>query len=458
MAMAWKRTLASFCVGIGMVLGMGAAAAADSHEPVGTEAQGAVEIEEADAMAAAVETEVAELEAGAESAVEQAEESMDTVTEVAEESMDAVTELAEESMDTVAEVAEESMPVAAEESSPALGALGYDQQGRPGRIHVVVSGDTLWDISNAYLGTPWVWPSIWNDNGQVENPHLIVPGDRIWITPNEMRRISAEEAEALLAGSPAAPVEDFEPMPAAPDPMPAPPSLAAAEARRVRVPGRESTGMITPEVLKSAASVVDKDTPRLLMSQEDEAYIGLGEGEVSAGDEFTVFRTREAVEDPDTGELLGYHVEVLGWVRVEEAFPESSRVSIRMSTSAIEIGDRVMPREPLPPEVAVGASPAGVEGKISFFPQKRVLMGFGDFVYLNRGTLDGLEVGSPLEVYRPGAPAREVARDEYVDVPDRVIASMLVVRATDESAVAVVTTSKSELELGDRFRGAGSTE
>ena len=64
----------------------------------------------------------------------------------------------------------------------ALGKIGYDEQGRSGRIHVVVPGDTLWDISDAYLGTPWVWPSVWTDNRDIENPHFIVPGDRIWIS------------------------------------------------------------------------------------------------------------------------------------------------------------------------------------------------------------------------------------------------------------------------------------
>ena len=65
-------------------------------------------------------------------------------------------------------------------------------------------GDTLWDISDAYLGTPWVWPSVWTDNRDIENPHLIVPGDRIWISAHEMRRVSAEEAERLLSGQPLA--------------------------------------------------------------------------------------------------------------------------------------------------------------------------------------------------------------------------------------------------------------
>jgi hypothetical protein len=151
--------------------------------------------------------------------------------------------------------------------------------------------------------------------------------------------------------------------------------------------------------------------------------------------------------------LLGYHVEFLGWVKVRETFPETSLASIRMSTGEIEEGDRVMPREPLPPEIDVQAAPDGVEGKITFFPRRRVLLGFADFVYLNRGTLDGLAVGSPLEVYRAGYRAQERSRDETVGVPDRVIGKMLVVRAEDQTSVAMVTSTDTELELGDRFRG-----
>ena len=45
--------------------------------------------------------------------------------------------------------------------------------------HIVVKGDTLWDISKKFLNDPWLWPSVWHINPGIRNPHLIYPGDVI---------------------------------------------------------------------------------------------------------------------------------------------------------------------------------------------------------------------------------------------------------------------------------------
>lgn len=369
---------------------------------------------------------------------------------------------AAETLSADAGSAPEATSDASQETTPALGAIGYDSQGRPGRVHIVRRGDTLWDISDAYLGTPWVWPSIWRDNSQVENPHRIYPGDRIWITPNEMRKISAEEAAILLSnlppGTPAEPAAAAEVFPTTPATTESQAAPAANEQRTVIVSARESTGLITPEQYEAAASIVGRVPERVMLSQEDQVYIGAGEGAVAVGDELTVFRTREKVLDPDTGRMLGYHVDFLGYVEVTETYPESSLAKIRMSTGEVQQGDRVTPRQPLPQEISVGPSPGEVDGKISYFPQSRVVMGWNDFVYLNRGSDDGVEVGSPLEVYRRGYTADEPARDETVQVPDRVIAKLVVVRAGQASSVALVTRAETELRLGDHVRGASRVD
>ena len=348
-----------------------------------------------------------------------------------------------------AEDAPAALPETPATQAPVLGAVGYDEQGRQGRIHVVARGDTLWHVSDAYLGTPWVWPSIWKDNDEIANPHRIYPGDRIWITPWEMRRLSADEAEKLLAGHPAE--QAPEPEVVSQPPMPEP---AVDPQMFHRESAEELVGLVSEETLESAASIVSAVPTRVLLGSGDRVYVGLGRDDVAKGDLFTIFRTCEKVFDPDTGRMLGWHVDFLGWLEVIEPADETSVAEIRLSGAEIEVGDRLMRREPPQLDIAIGTSPTGVEGRISFFPNSRTLMGSQDFVYLNRGSEDGLTVGSPLEVVRDGFTVRESARDESVRVPERVVAQLLVLRAQPNSAVAVVRHTQEELALGDRFRGA----
>ena len=51
--------------------------------------------------------------------------------------------------------------------------------------YTVEKGDTLWDISDFFLNNPWFWPEIWYINPQVENPHLIYPGENLMIDPSK---------------------------------------------------------------------------------------------------------------------------------------------------------------------------------------------------------------------------------------------------------------------------------
>ena len=47
--------------------------------------------------------------------------------------------------------------------------------------HLVVRGDTLWDISGKFLEHPWCWPQVWGLNrDQIRNPHWIYPGQIVY--------------------------------------------------------------------------------------------------------------------------------------------------------------------------------------------------------------------------------------------------------------------------------------
>ena len=348
-------------------------------------------------------------------------------------------------------------PAPAEESAPALeaaaeprkielGPIGRDDAGRPGRIHFVAPGDTLWDISDAYLGTPWVWPSIWRENQGIANPHLIYPGDRIWITATEMRKVSEEQAAQLLSsaqGSVPAAMED------------AIPALGEGTRASYRYSGIETAGFVTLEEFEGATTIVDSHVPRIWLSEPDTVIIGAGAEEVEVGDQFEIFRTGERVYEPASGDLFGYATVQLGWLEIEAVHPETSTGRIRISRSEIRRGDHVLPRLPHEAEVAVGPTP-NVEGQIVFTPADRFNMASEDVVFLDRGTSDGLGVGSPLEVYRPIGTGVDEVRAARVALPDDVVAKLLVVSARDETSVALVTHSTAELVRGDRFRGTDS--
>ena len=323
-----------------------------------------------------------------------------------------------------------------------LGPVVTDAQGRQGRIHEVKRGDTLWEISDAYLGTPWVWPSVWKSNEEIQNPHRIYPGDKLFVSATEMRRLSPEEAARMLAGDGQAPAALADGMEA-----------GAVVPKTYRVADIETVGFVSTEALRGAAAIVDSTVDRVWLGDHDSVIIGVGEGETQVGDRFDIFRTTNTVDDPETGVPVGHATLGLGWLEVQEVHPESSVAIIRVSRNEIRRGDRLLPRAQPGAEIPIGAKPE-VDGRVVYTWADRIEIGGNDVVYLNRGESAGLQVGSPLEVYRAIGTGVDAAQEQAKQLPDHVIARLLVVATTGETATAVVTHSATEIEVGDSFRGS----
>ena len=348
-----------------------------------------------------------------------------------------------------------------------LGPQGVDDQGRVGRLHTVARGDTLWDVSAAYLGTPWVWPSVWTDNRGIANPHRIHPGDRIWITADEMRVVSDAEADAFLENlvdAPAAPEPDMgaeemteELEPVAEEMAPEEPVLASIPeatqtGRQITVSLRAAMGFVSAEQLEGASSIVDSPIERIYLSEGDPVYLGFGEGDTQVGDRFTIFEVVEEVRDLGSNRILGHHVDVLGWLEVRELTGDTSIGEIRVSYAEIRRGAQIMSRPPVPRHVTTMQTPDAQEGNIVFLPSSKTVTADGDYVYLNRGELDGLEVGSELDVYERGGVYTDVPRDVDVQTPDHKVGTLVVVTVEPDTAVAFVLNSARELEVGDTVR------
>jgi hypothetical protein len=324
-----------------------------------------------------------------------------------------------------------------------------------GTIHVVQKGDTLWDISDYYLGTPWIWPSLWRDNPKIENPHLIFPGDKIWVSASEMRKVSDEEAAALMAGRGA---DDEEPTPAAiAEDLPSVP-VPQAPPQYFRYPELPTVGVVAKKELKGLAQIVGTTEEQVYLAQGDVVFIDLGKQDTAVGDQYVIFKTGEKVYDPTTRRVLGRYTHVLGWLEVTEVYEESARAKVRMAYADLMPGAYLKPREVPKVEIAIKKSPPGVEGRLADLLSHPKYNAGGDVVVLNRGSEDGLQVGSPLEVYRPVSnewKSNWYGRRPDVDIPHEVVAQMIVLSTEPHTAMAYVRRSTTELAYGDRFRTVG---
>jgi len=309
-----------------------------------------------------------------------------------------------------------------------------DANGVEGRIHTVAKGDTLWDISGAYLGQPWLWPSLWQANqAEVKDPHWIYPGQKLFISGSTIRPIGDDEAARLAAGSGGALV------PGAVAPM--------------RFSAIELTGFVATERLDVKARVIAGMPERTLNATGDVVTIGVGEGVVRSGEELTFFRETADAVDRESGRTIGRIVDVLGWGVVTHVLGDSAQVEIKAAVREIMTRDGVYPRRIVNTEVRSTASPSGLEGSVVALPESRSIMGTQDVVYLARGSNDGVAIGNSFEIYRPrfgrvgdyaGADGRRIADD--------VIGRVMVVETQPGSAVGVLTASTDSIARGDRFR------
>jgi hypothetical protein len=254
--------------------------------------------------------------------------------------------------------------------------------------HVVVKGDTLWDISAKFLNTPWKWPELWQVNkAEIKNPHLIYPGDIVYLimTPEGPRftRIPSVKLSPRIRG---------EQIPDVSTAIPVLPPEAVA-------PFIANAGVIDPERLPNLPRILGADDDRVLLMMGDMAYATQGDGYTT---NWFVVRPGADLIDPDTGASLGKEAIHAGdATTLVQGMPQT--LKIERATMEILKGDRLLPAyttelasmQPRAPEKSV-------EGKIiSAYGGVNATARYATVV-LNKGRSDGLVAGNVLAVFRPG--------------------------------------------------------
>ncbi len=331
-------------------------------------------------------------------------------------------------------------PKAAPEPAPLSPAVGEPALYPEGLVHDVAKGDTLWDLSGKYLGTPWRWPELWERNRFLSNPHYIYPGIRVEIFPAAPKDYLMEVApapepareEAEVAALPAGP--PAEPAPAAPErPAPGPPVLGIAPNDFVR--GGEFL-LRRPEGI---GRIVGGEEPRVAFSEGDRIHLAL-EKEIPPGQILGAYRVRKPETLPAGGPGTGYVRYLVGIVQVTGRQDGLHEAVVRKSFEDLNVLCLLSEEIPSYAPVVLREEGDGMETFVLAGRSENQDLAEGDFVYLNGGEDRGIRTGDVFGIYVRALDVtwQEGVRATGARVP---VAKAVVVKVLPESSTAYVQDS-----------------
>ena len=306
------------------------------------------------------------------------------------------------------------------------------QDNAPDR-HIVVKGDTLWDISATFFKDPWKWPQIWGLNKDtIKDPHWIYPGDVIVLDRTTgTLRVGEGAGTAAIKLSPKMRGEDSG--------HGAIPSIPVADI----APFLSQPLVIEKDGLSNAPILVGAYEQHVVLGNNDIAYAkGLTE---SKGAHWQIYRPGKTLLDPDSKEILGYEAFYLGDADVDK-FADVSTIRITRSIQEVSKGDRLVQTSgiytsnyvPHAPEKPIAARVISIYGGVSQAGQNAVIT-------LNKGLRDGVEDGHVLALYRKGETV-----DKNLTLPDTRYGLLFVFRTFDKVSYALVMQTTLPVELLDR--------
>jgi hypothetical protein len=313
--------------------------------------------------------------------------------------------------------------------------------------HKVVKGDTLWDISGTFLQHPWCWPQVWGMNkDEIKNPHWIYPGQIIYFDRVNGRLSLNKPGEGGANGT-----------------------IRLQPQIRTEGLGRDAiasipSGVIDP-FLSQPLIVTEREldaTPRIVAAQEGHVFLGKDDkvyvrGNLNGNAAFQAFRPGTPLKDPETGKVLAYEAVYLGTVKLHsEAKPGSDVHTMMVSNSKQEmgVGDRLLPAPPTeirnyvphPPDRPVSARVLGVYSGVNYAGQNEV-------VSINRGTVDGIDVGSVLQIYTLGKTVQDKTvvsnKKVMIKLPDEQNGTLFIFRVFNNISYGLIMQTTEPVQVGD---------
>lgn len=269
--------------------------------------------------------------------------------------------------------------------------------------YVVKKGDTLWDISAQFLQEPWYWPTIWQGNPQITDPHLIYPGDIVSLSVIDGQPLLTVKGAGMAANgrniklSPVARSYERD------DAIQAIPVDAIQQfLTRPRI--------VTEKEMVSWPYVVSSYDEHLISGAGSKIYVR-GLDADSTETRYALYRKGPAYINPrkDVNRVLGYEALYLGDVVIEKRGDPATAI-VTLSKQEILSGDRLVAESageakneyiPSRPYQDVDANILSVIDGVAEIGQYQV-------VVVDVGDGDGIEVGNILGIYQSG----NIVKDE----------------------------------------------
>lgn len=333
--------------------------------------------------------------------------------------------------------------------------------------YVVVKGDTLWDIAGRFLTEPWRWPEIWKVNPQIENPHLIYPGDVVSLTYEGGSPILTVQRGGVRRG---VRYVKLSPQIREVDKAEAIPTIPIDAIRNFL---SRPLVIDDEEELDARPYVVSSYDQHLIAGEGNRIYVkGLTE---EAGQQtYTLYRKGPAYKKK--GKIIGYQALYVGEAVINK-YDDLSTATVTQSSREVLNGDRLMPRsEKDSSRDFIPKNPGNtVSGNIISVVDGVLEIGQYQIVVIDLGTSDGMEPGTVLGIYQSGKmvtdrvsatkskwPLANTPLGEYlgtpkdrgveVELPEEFAGVVMIFRPYDRVSYGIVMEAYGPLKINDAVK------
>lgn len=303
-------------------------------------------------------------------------------------------------------------------------------------LHVVRTGDTLWDICWYYFNDPWQWPKVWSFNPQISNPHWIYPGDLVRLLPR-----------GVFAATPATNLDKRLDVP--------PDDARPAPARNYSVELRQHA-FIDQDSIDTSIRIDGSVDEKALLAQGDAVFLTYdGRKAPKVGDRYSVYVPGDKVNSK--GKTVGAYVKILGTLEIVSVKKDKrARGVITEAFEEIERGARVGELKRKLMTTPAKAAKVDAAGNIVALVTRADLIGQGEVVFIDLGEATGVEVGNRMFVVRRGdaliqhmEPGSGVGQND-ARFPARAIGEIVIVDVGKKVSIGLVTLAVQEMGVGDQ--------